>query len=126
MARAAQDYETAASTLRLLASDLRADKAWRHYAAAQARRRPPPALVTRMLPRAHCFCCIRQAGCCSACVFAKICAPLPSRCRASLKTYRTDSPRLSQTGGPALTLAASWVWQDCAEAGTHAGEKEKK
>ncbi|KAK9825400.1 hypothetical protein WJX81_000447 [Elliptochloris bilobata] len=30
-----QDYETAASTLRLLAGDLRADKAWRQYAAAQ-------------------------------------------------------------------------------------------
>jgi hypothetical protein len=30
-----QDYDTALSTLRLLASDLRADKAWKQYAAVQ-------------------------------------------------------------------------------------------
>ena len=38
-----QDYETCLSTLRLLASDLKSDKDWRHYAAAQARflRHPP-------------------------------------------------------------------------------------
>ena len=30
-----QDYETALSTLRALAADLRADKAWRPYAAVQ-------------------------------------------------------------------------------------------
>ena len=30
-----QDYELAASTLRLLSSDLKADKAWKHYAGAQ-------------------------------------------------------------------------------------------
>lgn len=30
-----QDYETAISTLRLLSSDFKADKAWRPYAAAQ-------------------------------------------------------------------------------------------
>jgi hypothetical protein len=30
-----QDYDTCLSTLRLLASDLKADKEWRHYAAVQ-------------------------------------------------------------------------------------------
>ena len=30
-----QDYDTAISTLRLLAGDLKQDKAWRQYAAAQ-------------------------------------------------------------------------------------------
>ena len=30
-----QDYDTAAATLRLLAADLKADKAWKHYAGAQ-------------------------------------------------------------------------------------------
>ena len=30
-----QDYDTAVSTLRLLAGDLKQDKAWRQYAAAQ-------------------------------------------------------------------------------------------
>lgn len=32
-----QDYDTCLSTLRLLASDLKADKEWRHYAAVQVR-----------------------------------------------------------------------------------------
>lgn len=30
-----QDYELAASTLRVLASDLKSEKAWKHYAGAQ-------------------------------------------------------------------------------------------
>ena len=30
-----QDYELAASTLRLLSADLKSDKAWKHYAGAQ-------------------------------------------------------------------------------------------
>jgi hypothetical protein len=30
-----QDYDTATSTFRLLASDYKADKAWRHYSAVQ-------------------------------------------------------------------------------------------
>ena len=32
-----QDYELCSSTLRLLAADLKADKDWKHYAAAQVR-----------------------------------------------------------------------------------------
>ena len=32
-----QDYETSASTLRLLASDYKQDKAWKYYAGVQVR-----------------------------------------------------------------------------------------
>lgn len=35
-----QDYELAAATLKQLSSDLRADKAWKHYAGAQASLQP--------------------------------------------------------------------------------------
>ena len=35
---AAQDYETAIATYQLLAADLKADKAWQHYASAQVLR----------------------------------------------------------------------------------------
>ena len=37
-----QDYETAASSYQLLAADLKADRAWRQFAATQVRRRCPP------------------------------------------------------------------------------------
>lgn len=35
-----QDYETCLSVLRVLASDLKADKEWRYYAAVQVRSSP--------------------------------------------------------------------------------------
>ncbi len=48
-----QDYDTALSTLRLLASDLRSDKAWKQYAAVQVHRCPFDQLTGRVESLVH-------------------------------------------------------------------------
>jgi hypothetical protein len=79
---------------------------------------PPPAPVTQTLPCANArllhLAGLPLQGLHSRAKSRTLAEQVPS----VSDTNRAGSQRLSQTGGPALTLAASWVGQDCAEAGT--------